>query len=94
MTRPPGDDVFSALADATRRRILELLGQSERPVSALTASFRVTQSAISQHLRILRDARLVRARAAGRSRLYRVDPERLREVSAWAARLAARKPRP
>jgi DNA-binding transcriptional ArsR family regulator len=87
MARHPKDDAFSALADPTRRRLLELLGPSERSVSVLAASFRVTSSAISQHLRVLRDAGLVRARAAGRSRLYRVEPARLREISAWAARL-------
>jgi DNA-binding transcriptional ArsR family regulator len=92
MARHPTDDVFSALADPTRRRLLELLGRSERPVSALAASFRVTRSAISQHLRVLRDAGLVHARVAGRSRLYRVEPARLREISAWAARLG-RKPK-
>jgi DNA-binding transcriptional ArsR family regulator len=91
MTRHPNDDAFEALADPTRRRILELLGQSELPVAALAGSFRITQSAISQHLRILRDAGLVRVRPSGRSRLYRVGPARLREVSSWVARVGGRK---
>jgi DNA-binding transcriptional ArsR family regulator len=89
----PHDEVFSALSDPTRRRILELLGASERPVSALTASFRFTQSAISQHLRILREAGLVRVRVSGRSRVYRLEPARLHELAAWTARLAGRRRR-
>jgi DNA-binding transcriptional ArsR family regulator len=76
-------DVFQAIADPTRRRILDLLGDGERPVTELARQFDVTLSAISQHMRVLRDAGLVRMRPAGRERLYRLSADPLREVSEW-----------
>ena len=79
----PGPDVFQAIADPTRRRLLRLVAEHERPVSALAESFPVTRPAISQHLRILLDAGLVAERRVGRERRYRLRAGGLREVSEW-----------
>jgi DNA-binding transcriptional ArsR family regulator len=79
-------DVFQAIADPTRRRILELLAESERPVKELGAPFRMSLPAISQHLRVLREAGLVRERRDGRHRQYRLNPEPLRDVADWVGR--------
>ena len=78
-------DVFAAIADPTRRRLLDLLGQGARPVNRLAQPFAMTRPAISQHLRILRRAGLVDVRRAGRERHYRLRAARLREVYDWAA---------
>ena len=78
-------DVYRAISDPTRRALLDLLAGREHPVSALAERFTMTQPAISQHLRVLRDAGLVRERREGRSRLYRLQPEPLREAFEWLA---------
>lgn len=78
-------NVFDAIADPTRRAILDLLRDGERGVSALLESFRVTQSAISQHLAVLRNAGLVLVRKEGRQRLYRIEPSALKQVADWVA---------
>jgi DNA-binding transcriptional ArsR family regulator len=76
-------DVFHAIADPTRRQILDLLAQGEKPAGSLCQNFNVAQPAISQHLKILREAGLVSERRAGRFRIYSVEPEPLREVFDW-----------
>lgn len=76
-------DVFQAIADPTRRAILERLRGAEQPVSALAGQFPVTLSAISQHMRVLREAGLVSVRRAGRERFYRLNPAPLRPVFDW-----------
>lgn len=79
-------DVSTALAavhDPNRRRILELLRTGERSVRELTDELPVTQSAVSQHLKALRDADLVAVRPVGTRRLYRVDHEGLGSLRAW-----------
>jgi DNA-binding transcriptional ArsR family regulator len=78
-------DVFSAVADPTRREILELLSQRECSVNELCERFDVSQPAISQHLRVLREAELVRVRVEGRFRFYQLEAHALREVYDWAA---------
>lgn len=78
-------DPFRAIADPTRRALLDLLQDGERPVSELAARFDATLPAISQHLKVLREAALVSERREGRQRLYRVEPGPLREVSDWVA---------
>jgi DNA-binding transcriptional ArsR family regulator len=78
-------DVFQAVADPTRRALLGLLRNSERTVSELLAAFDVSQPAISQHLRVLREAGLVEVRRAGRQRLYRLRSERFAAIYNWAA---------
>ena len=83
---------FEALGDPTRRRILELLAAGERPagelVAALQARSPISQPAVSQHLKVLREAGLVSARADGTRRLYALDQAGLGAAQAWLARLA------
>ena len=79
-------DVFAAVADPTRRAMLDLLRGRERSVTDLVGRFKVSQPAISKHLRILRAAGLVDARPLGRKRMYRVSPTPLRKVFNWSAR--------
>ena len=76
-------DVFSALADPTRRQILDALRNGEQSVSAIVPAFRMTRSAVSQHLGVLRQAGLVRERRVGRERRYRVDARPLQHVYRW-----------
>ena len=78
--------VFEALADPTRVRILDLLAARERSVGELVAQFELTQPAVSQHLRVLREAGLVAARADAQRRIYRVSPAPLRRLDRWLAR--------
>jgi DNA-binding transcriptional ArsR family regulator len=66
-------DVLSAAAEPTRRRLLQLLGDGPSSVNALAAHFSSTRPAISQHLRVLADAGLVAAEKRGRQRVYRLD---------------------
>ncbi len=75
--------LFDALADPTRRRILELLRADERPVGELVAALGMSQPAVSRHLRLLREAGLVAARVDAQRRLYRLCPQSLRELDAW-----------
>jgi DNA-binding transcriptional ArsR family regulator len=79
-------DVYDAIADPTRRRIIDLLRDRELPVNTLAESFRVSRPAISQHLGVLRRAELVRERRVGRERRYRLDALGLREVATWLGR--------
>lgn len=80
-------DSFAALADPTRRRILELLGSGEHAAGAITEEFAVSAPAISQHLKVLREAGLVRVRAEGQRRIYRLEPAGLSEIDAWLRRV-------
>jgi DNA-binding transcriptional ArsR family regulator len=66
-------DAFAALADPTRRAIFERLGEQPAPVGELAAFFPVSRSAVSQHLRVLKDAGLVSSVALGTRRVYSVD---------------------
>lgn len=77
--------MFDVLADANRRRILDLLRQDERPVADLVDALGISQPGVSKHLRILREAGLVEVRAVAQRRLYRLRPEPLREVDEWLA---------
>src|SRR5580693_4864973 len=78
-------DVFYAIADPTRRALLDLLAQGEEPVNSLAERFAVTRPAISQHLAILLKTRLVRARRVGRERRYRLRPKPLEKIYEWIA---------
>jgi len=80
-------DSFAALADPSRRRILEMLGGGERAAGAIAADFAVTPAAVSQHLKVLREAGLVRVEVDGARRLYRLDPDGLAAVDAWLDRI-------
>ena len=75
---------FSALADPTRRRIVELLGRGERSAGEIADEFDVSQPAISQHLKALRDAGLVQMRAEAQRRIYALDPAGLAAIDALA----------
>ena len=78
---------FDVLGDPVRRRILELLTDGERSAgdvsSAIQAEFGITQPAVSQHLRVLRDAGFTNVRAEGTRRLYSLDSAPLQEVDEW-----------
>lgn len=78
---------FDVLGDPVRRRILELLAGGERAAgdvgSTVQAEFGITQSAVSQHLKVLRSNGFVEVRPSGTRRLYAVAPDPLREIDAW-----------
>ena len=74
---------FDVLAEPTRRRILDLLRDDERPVNELVSTLKVSQPGVSKHLRVLREAGLVEARVAEQRRLYRLRPGPLHEIDAW-----------
>jgi DNA-binding transcriptional ArsR family regulator len=77
--------VFFAISDPTRRRMLDLLLVSDLSVTQLAKPFRMSQPAISQHLRVLRKAGLVNAERLGRERRYRLRGQSLRGVYDWVA---------
>ena len=76
-------DVFRAIADPTRRAILDRLRAGPAPVNALAVDFRQSRPAISKHLRVLREAALVTERRSGRERLYQLEPRQLQPVASW-----------
>lgn len=75
--------VFDVLADASRRRILALLLEAERPVGELVHELGMSQPAVSRHLKVLRDADLVESRVDAQRRLYRLRLDPLRELDTW-----------
>ena len=81
---------FDVLGDPVRRRILELLAEGEQPSGAVTdvirAEFGISQPAVSQHLKVLRDNGFATVRPDGARRLYMVDDTALREADAWLGR--------
>jgi DNA-binding transcriptional ArsR family regulator len=81
---------FDVLGDPVRRRILELLAEGELPAGAVTAvvqrEFGISQPAVSQHLRVLRENGFTTVRAEGTRRLYAIDPGPLREAEMWLER--------
>ncbi len=79
-------DVYHAIADGNRRRLLELLSERERSVQELMPHFEVTIGAVSQHLQILLASGLVDRRKEGRFRFYRARPQALEEVHEWTER--------
>jgi DNA-binding transcriptional ArsR family regulator len=79
-------EALRALADPTRRRIVELLADREREVGELVAEFAISQPAVSRHLRVLRDAGLVDSRPEAQRRVYSLRPAPLAELDAWLGR--------
>ncbi len=75
--------IFLAIADANRRRMLDLLAAGDSPAQDLAARFDISFAAVSQHLKVLREAGLVSRRADGRRRIYRLTPAKLRVVENW-----------
>jgi DNA-binding transcriptional ArsR family regulator len=74
---------FQALADPTRRAVLDLLLRGSQPAGQIASAFPVSRPAISKHLRLLRRAHLVREHREGRNRIYHLNPEPLRAVDSW-----------
>ena len=77
---------LTALGDPTRRAIFELIAERPRSVAEITRQVPVSQSAVSQHLKVLRDSRLVRAEPKGASNVYHIDPLGLGQMRAWLDR--------
>jgi len=78
-------DVFNAIAEADRREILDALMTGEKAVGAIVDNLSMSQPQVSKHLRVLSEVGLVRCRADGRRRLYRLEPARLRPLHNWLA---------
>ncbi|QDO97254.1 winged helix-turn-helix transcriptional regulator [Ferrovibrio terrae] len=76
-------EIFTALADPTRRRIVELLSRGECAAGEIVEAFDVSGPAISQHLKVLREAALVQVRIEGQRRIYQLNPQGLSEMDAW-----------
>jgi DNA-binding transcriptional ArsR family regulator len=74
---------FQALADPTRRAVLDLLRRGGQPAGEIAGAFPVSRPAISKHLKLLRRAHLVHEHREGRHRVYRLNPEPLRAVDSW-----------
>lgn len=80
------DRVLHALADPSRRRILDLLAREDLPVNRIAERFDISRPAVIKHLHVLRAAKLVSVRAKGRERIQCLDTQPLRKVDAWLAR--------
>ena len=78
---------FAALAEPNRRRIVELLGGGPQSAGTLAGRFALSAPAVSQHLKALREAGLVRVAAEGQRRIYSLDPDGLAEVEAWIGKV-------
>jgi DNA-binding transcriptional ArsR family regulator len=78
-------DTFTALAEPTRRRIVDELRMSERSVAELVDALAVSQPTVSKHLRVLRESGLVARRTAAQQRIYRLEAESLRQLDDWLA---------
>ncbi len=84
-----GMDIFSALADPTRRKIMELLAShGQLNATEISAEFDVTPPAVSQHLKILREANLVEMEKHAQQRIYRINPQAMLELEGWTRQLA------
>jgi DNA-binding transcriptional ArsR family regulator len=81
----PLDATFAALADATRRSVLERLGRGEASISDLAGGCAITLTGMKKHVRVLEDAGLVTTEKVGRVRRCRLGPRRLEEETAWIA---------
>ena len=82
-------DTFVALADPTRRQIIESLAGGERSFGELADQFEMSRPAVSQHLKVLRDVGIVTARADAQRRIYRLSDKGLEEIDTWLARVRA-----
>ena len=81
-------DVFNAIAEVSRREIMDTLAAGEKAVGAIVNDLSMSQPQVSKHLRVLSEVGLVRYRADGRRRLYRLEPARLRPLHEWLAKYA------
>lgn len=80
-------DTFFALADPTRRRIIESLAAGECAFGTLAEQFEMSRPAVSQHLKVLRDTGLVKVRADAQRRIYRLNDDGLSEIDAWLTKV-------
>ena len=80
---------YEAIADPTRRQLLRLLAECERTAGQLASAFTISRPAVSRHLRVLREAGLVRVNRRSRERVYALEPAPLDEVAAWLESLKA-----
>jgi DNA-binding transcriptional ArsR family regulator len=81
-------DLFSALSDPTRRKIIETLARNgQLPATEISDQFSISPQAISQHLKVLRKANLVRVEKRAQQRIYRINPEAMLELEEWARQL-------
>jgi DNA-binding transcriptional ArsR family regulator len=83
---PTTSDVFNAIAEAHRREILDALITGEKAVGTIVNDLSMSQPQVSKHLRVLNEVGLVRCRAEGRRRLYRLEPEHLRPLHEWVGK--------
>jgi len=79
-------DVFNAIGELHRREILDALLAGEKAVGAIVNDLSLSQPQVSKHLRVLSEVGLVKSRAEGRRRLYRLEPARLRPFHEWLAK--------
>jgi DNA-binding transcriptional ArsR family regulator len=92
MTRPilsdaDRTDVFRGLSHPVRRKLLAMLGKSERPATELLSGLKLSQPALSAHLRVLRDCGLVKHRVQGTRRFYSLNTQNLRKAQQWIAKI-------
>ena len=83
------DPQFSALADPTRQRIIEMLASGALCAGDIAGRFELSSPAISQHLKALKAAKLVKVRAEAQKRIYELNPEGLADISDWVAKIRA-----
>ncbi|MBB2480738.1 winged helix-turn-helix transcriptional regulator [Bacillus sp. APMAM] len=76
-------DVFQAVADPTRRKMLILLADKEMPIASITEQFPISRTAVNKHLHVLADAGLVQSKKVGRETRYKLQPEPLKELQKW-----------
>ena len=87
-------DQFAALADPTRLRVVELLSEKPRPVHELAAAFAISRPAISRHLKVLKDAALVKEEKHGRENVYALQRQKLKPASDWLDKHRTKLPKP
>jgi DNA-binding transcriptional ArsR family regulator len=78
-------NVYEALAEPNRRRIIEMVGDRERTAGEIVDALAISQPGVSKHLKVLREAGLVHVRKDAQRRVYRLAPEKLAELDAWLA---------
>lgn len=83
---PQKDRVFLSIADPSRRRILEMLAQGERPVGRIAEQFAMSRPAVIKHLRVLRAANLISVRRRGRESIHSLNPTPLKTVHGWLSK--------
>ena len=80
---------FAALAEPTRQRIVELLAKRERSAGEIAKACKASAPAISQHLKVLREAKLVRVRVDAQRRIYQLNPKGVNDIAQWVAEIRA-----